>query len=110
MLAVELKDTFDLGSRYWCYPRGSPEAFYFKGTIDDAYTICAHIANALGYLEREGIAHNDIKALNILYSREEGATLIDFGLGSTIKDAGLETGGSPWYKVCKLSKPRLSHI
>lgn len=54
------------------------------------------MARALAYLRTEKVLHNDIKPRNILYSRATGATLIDFGLGSSDGDAP-SAGGTPWY-------------
>ncbi|KAF3768263.1 hypothetical protein M406DRAFT_75480 [Cryphonectria parasitica EP155] len=98
VLLVELKNAHDLGSLQWCYPRNSSRASHFKGTIDDAYTICADMASALSYLQDKDIIHDDIKALNILYHRQNGATLIDFGLSHFVSEGITQTGGSPWYK------------
>lgn len=98
MLAVELKDACDLGSRSWCYARKTRRAGLFKGNVNDAYTICTDMSNALSYLAEKNIFHGDIKALNILYSRKNGAALIDFGLSYFDDKETFQTGGSPWYK------------
>lgn len=98
MLAVNLTLAHDLGSSYWCYQRSAARPWFFKGTLDDAYSVCADISSALKYLEEKGIVHGDVKPLNIMYSRDEGATLIDFGLSHSIKEDRIETGGTPWYK------------
>ena len=98
MLVIELKDAYDLGSRVWCYPPGLTKAGLFRGTLDDAYNICADMSSALSYLEDMSIIHDDIKALNILYDKQGRATLIDFGLSHFVSDRATQTGGSPWYK------------
>jgi serine/threonine protein kinase len=98
MLAVELKDACDLGSRTWCHARKTRRAGLFMGNLDDAYTICTDMSSALSYLAENNIIHDNIKALNILYSRENGATLIDFGLSYFVNEKISQTGGSPWYK------------
>ncbi|KUI72095.1 Calcium/calmodulin-dependent protein kinase type I [Cytospora mali] len=100
-LMIEYKDFGDLGSKQWC-SRGIPgSAPFFKGNVEDAYTILANISSALAYIAQEGIVHNDVKANNILYGGRAtpgGAILIDFGLSRYVeqhpKDYG---GGSPWY-------------
>lgn len=95
---VELKEAYDLTSRSWCYPRDVRQLRgCFRGTINDAYRICADIASALDYLASNGTIHNDIKAANILYTPEGGATLIDFGLGQSVNEGFVRIGGSPWY-------------
>ena len=68
----------------------------FCGIETDARRVLIDIASALAYLRRMKILHNDIKPANILYSRDQGAKLIDFGLAT--RDRWLVcTGGSPWY-------------
>ncbi|KAH9203361.1 kinase-like domain-containing protein [Leptodontidium sp. 2 PMI_412] len=67
----------------------------FCGSNDDAMKICIEIGSALQYVHRQGISHNDIKPGNILYSKERGALLCDFGLArpSTVHTPG----GTPPY-------------
>ncbi|KAH7024989.1 kinase-like domain-containing protein [Microdochium trichocladiopsis] len=80
----------DLAHQSWC------ERGVFQGTGGDARRILEDMARALAYLRTEKVLHNDIKPRNILYSRSTGATLIDFGLGSSDGDAP-SSGGTPWY-------------
>ncbi|KUI63308.1 hypothetical protein VM1G_11045 [Cytospora mali] len=79
----------------------------FLGDTTDTYRILTQTSSALGYLDQQGIVHNDIKPGNILYTRNPfpgtgyfpatpaGVMLIDFGLATK----GDETmkGGTPWY-------------
>lgn len=65
------------------------------------------MSSVLKYLEEHGVAHNDIKPGNILYTKtgwpatgpfphtSAGAVLIDFGL-ATATDV-LSSSGTPWY-------------
>lgn len=76
--------------------RNRPHDHYFTGTSDDAERILHDIASALEYLHEQKIQHNDIKPGNILYDRDRGAVLIDFGLASS-HGSQLCTGGTPWY-------------
>lgn len=98
---IEYKDCGDLGSNQWCSPKLPGKAPFFRGDVEDAYTILADISSALAYIAKEGIVHNDIKANNILYGGRGtpvGAILIDFGLGRKIdQEAEDRGGGSPWY-------------
>ncbi|KUI64127.1 Serine/threonine-protein kinase tousled-like 2 [Cytospora mali] len=101
-LFVEYKEAKDLGSHSWRTKNG-----YFQGNLTDARCILTQISSALQYLEERGIAHNDIKPGNILYTRTEwpandpypatsaGAVLIDFGLASSADS--VQGGGTPWY-------------
>ncbi|KAI8656496.1 Protein kinase domain-containing protein [Fusarium sp. Ph1] len=76
--------------------RNRPHDHYFVGNADDAERILRDMASALEYLHGQNIQHNDIKPGNILYDRERGPVLIDFGLASS-HDGQLCTGGTPWY-------------
>ncbi|UPL02657.1 hypothetical protein LCI18_013591 [Fusarium solani-melongenae] len=76
--------------------RNRPHDHYFVGTADDAERILREMASALEYLYGQRIQHNDIKPGNILYDRERGPVLIDFGLASP-HGGQLCTGGTPWY-------------
>ncbi|KAM0438701.1 hypothetical protein ACHAPT_001458 [Fusarium lateritium] len=69
---------------------------YFVGTADDAELILRDMSSALEYLHGQNIQHNDIKPGNILYDRDRGPVLIDFGLAS-LHGSQLCTGGTPWY-------------
>ncbi|EEU34288.1 uncharacterized protein NECHADRAFT_85599 [Fusarium vanettenii 77-13-4] len=76
--------------------RNRPHDHYFVGTTDDAERILRDMASALEYLHGQNIQHNDIKPGNILYDRERGPVLIDFGLASS-HGGQLCNGGTPWY-------------
>jgi len=69
---------------------------FFTGTRQDAVRILRDIAGALNYIHGRSLVHNDIKPANILYSRERGAVLCDFGL-STHTTNPASTGGTPYY-------------
>jgi serine/threonine protein kinase len=67
---------------------------YCKLDYNDARRVLYSIADALSFIHRKGITHDDIKPANILYSMDRGPVLIDFGWSST----GLgHCAGSPWY-------------
>ncbi|KAF2493698.1 kinase-like protein [Lophium mytilinum] len=69
----------------------------FAGTKDDASQIWSEIAGALEYVHDKGIDHNDIKPSNILFSRERGAVLCDFGLSCLTGSQPTTNGGTPYY-------------
>ncbi|PTB80609.1 kinase-like protein [Trichoderma longibrachiatum ATCC 18648] len=66
-------------------------------TLDDseAERVLNHIADALDFIHSKDVVHNDIKPSNILYTKERGPVLIDFGWSSDTKT--VHTAGSPWY-------------
>ncbi|RYP33444.1 hypothetical protein DL767_004722 [Monosporascus sp. MG133] len=68
----------------------------FLGDRRDAVRILRDIAGALHYVHQRGKIHNDIKPANILYSRDRGAVLCDFGLSTRTADPATN-GGTPYY-------------
>ncbi|CAK7567098.1 MAG: hypothetical protein SEPTF4163_005059 [Sporothrix epigloea] len=71
---------------------------YFTGDRRDALRILRDISGALNYIHGRNLVHNDVKPANILFSRERGAVLCDFGLSTEAKDSNLSlTGGTPYY-------------
>lgn len=68
----------------------------FLGNRKDAIQILRDIAGALNYVHQKKKIHNDIKPANILYSRDRGAVLCDFGLSTRTVDPATN-GGTPYY-------------
>lgn len=68
----------------------------FVGDRHDAVRILRDIAGALHYVHQKRKIHNDIKPANILYSRDRGAVLCDFGLSTRTTDPATN-GGTPYY-------------
>ncbi|KAI1323564.1 mitogen-activated protein kinase [Xylariaceae sp. FL0255] len=68
----------------------------FVGDRTDAVRILKDIASALHYVHDRKRVHNDIKPANILYSRDRGAVLCDFGLSTRTVDPATN-GGTPYY-------------
>ena len=70
--------------------------------------IIQQVVTGIEYLRQQGIAHRDIKAENIVLSRDFGrAMLIDFGLAERVGDPPPAQGGDPrddadtrWYVPC----------
>ncbi|EHK49589.1 hypothetical protein TRIATDRAFT_50900 [Trichoderma atroviride IMI 206040] len=60
----------------------------------DAKRVLHDITDALNFIHSKGITHDDIKPANILYSKQRGPVLIDFGWSS---NGHVHTAGSPWY-------------
>jgi serine/threonine protein kinase len=69
-------------------------------TDDQLIRIIIDMLIALTALSKMGMAHCDIKPANIIYSQEDGATLIDFGLATMDSRTGL--AGSPNFILPKL--------
>ncbi|KAI1076225.1 mitogen-activated protein kinase [Whalleya microplaca] len=68
----------------------------FTGDRTDAIRILKDISGALHYVHQKHKVHNDIKPANILYSRDRGAVLCDFGLSTRTVDPATN-GGTPYY-------------
>ncbi|KAL7620860.1 hypothetical protein AAE478_009858 [Parahypoxylon ruwenzoriense] len=68
----------------------------FVGDRRDAMRILRDITGALHYVHQKRRIHNDIKPANILYSRDRGAVLCDFGLSTRTADPATN-GGTPYY-------------
>jgi serine/threonine protein kinase len=84
-----------LAQRAW---RGPDDCFL--GSPADARRVLDDMASALAFVHGNGIAHNDIKPGNILFSAARGAVLIDFGLSSDSTRASVaatQAAGTPWY-------------
>ncbi|KAI5865704.1 kinase-like protein [Durotheca rogersii] len=73
-----------------------PATELFMGDRQDALRILRDITGALNFVHEKGRIHNDIKPANILYSRDRGAVLCDFGLSTSTKDPATN-GGTPYY-------------
>lgn len=68
----------------------------FTGTREDAFTVLRDISSALSHIHRRELVHNDIKPGNILYSRDRGAVVCDFGLSTPMNNSPTG-GGTPYY-------------
>lgn len=70
---------------------------HFHGDSQDASRILVDMSRALNHLHRHKIDHNDIKPGNILYSKQRGAVLCDFGLAQRASTLDVSYGGTPYY-------------
>lgn len=52
------------------------------------------MTDAINFIHRKGITHNDIRPFNIAYSRERRPVLLDFGLATT---GSVHSNGTRWY-------------
>ncbi|EKM49868.1 uncharacterized protein PHACADRAFT_106421, partial [Phanerochaete carnosa HHB-10118-sp] len=60
-----------------------------------------HIARGMEYLHQEGIAHGDLRGVNVLVDDDETARITDFGLavyvnGHSQNYASMRTGNPQW--------------
>ncbi|RYC63857.1 hypothetical protein CHU98_g2331 [Xylaria longipes] len=92
-LYMEHVDGKDLAARNVWRDIGTDK---FVGSRTDAVRILKDIAGALHYVHQKKRIHNDIKPANILYSRDRGAVLCDFGLSTRTVDPATN-GGTPYY-------------
>ncbi|KLU83176.1 CAMK protein kinase [Magnaporthiopsis poae ATCC 64411] len=85
--------------RWPILPGGRGPANLFTGPRGVADRVMQDMALALDHVHRAGVAHNDIKPGNILYSDTRGAVLIDFGLSSDSAETAdhVHAAGTPWY-------------
>ncbi|KAK7967059.1 mitogen-activated protein kinase kinase [Apiospora aurea] len=88
-LYMEHVDGKDLAARSVWRDAGTDT---FTGNRADAVRILKDIAGALNYVHQRKRVHNDIKPANILYSRDRGAVLCDFGLSTLSNDAATNGG------------------
>ena len=88
------------------FEEGSLEDRLQKGPLprERALAYLRQLAEALLYLHRLGIVHQDVKPANV-FLRGEVAKLGDFGVAKTREDAApLERAGSPFYMAPELFK------
>ncbi|KAK4080226.1 hypothetical protein Trihar35433_1331 [Trichoderma harzianum] len=60
----------------------------------DARRVLLDMTDAINFIHRKGITHNDIKPFNIAYSRERRPVLLDFGLATA---GSVHGNGTRWY-------------
>lgn len=88
---IEAKDLTTKG--HW----QNPQTTMFLGDRTDAERIIRDTSSALDYLHSQNLLHNDIKPGNIMYNRERGAVLCDFGMSYDKSAPQERIGGTPYY-------------
>ncbi|MFC7877931.1 serine/threonine-protein kinase [Isoptericola sp. NPDC057391] len=95
-LAMEYCSRPNLGARY----RSE------RLSVPDVLRIAVQVAGAVETSHRAGILHRDIKPANILVTEYGHPALTDFGISSTLDDAGLAEGMSiPWSPPESFAEP-----
>lgn len=95
-LYMEYIDARDLSARgAW----QDPQTTFFLGSQQDSERILRDVAGALDYMHSRNMVHNDIKPGNILFNRERGAVLCDYGMITDIHANQERIGGTPFY-IC----------
>lgn len=98
--------SFLQGSKLWIImdycAGGSIRTLLKAGTIEEKYSaiIIREVLIALIYIHKEGIIHRDIKAANILVTREGRVQLCDFGVAAQLSTAQLRRTsmiGTPYW-------------
>ncbi|MFE6969087.1 serine/threonine-protein kinase [Isoptericola sp. NPDC057653] len=95
-LAMEFCSRPNLGARY----RSE------RLSVPDVLRIAVQVAGAVETSHRAGILHRDIKPANILVTEYGHPALTDFGISSTLDDAGRAEGMSiPWSPPESFAEP-----
>ncbi|GAB6938663.1 serine/threonine-protein kinase [Isoptericola variabilis] len=95
-LAMEFCSRPNLGARYRAE----------RLSVPDVLRIAVQVAGAVETSHRAGILHRDIKPANILVTEYGHPALTDFGISSTLDDAGLAEGMSiPWSPPESFAEP-----
>ncbi|WP_166845542.1 serine/threonine-protein kinase [Isoptericola sp. BMS4] len=95
-LAMEYCSRPNLGSRY----RSE------RLSVPDVLRIAVQVSGAVEASHRAGILHRDVKPANILVTEYGHPALTDFGISSTLDDAGLAEGMSiPWSPPESFAEP-----
>lgn len=76
-----------------------PQTTFFTGTREDSERILRDVGGALDYIHSRKLVHNDIKPGNIMYNRERGAVLCDYGMSTETSANQERIGGTPFY-IC----------
>jgi eukaryotic-like serine/threonine-protein kinase len=95
-LAMEYCSRPNLGARYRTE----------RLSVPDVLRIAVQIAGAVETAHRAGILHRDVKPANILVTEYGHPALTDFGISSTLDDAGRAEGMSiPWSPPESFAEP-----
>lgn len=94
------------GTRLWIImdfcAGGSVRLLLKAGVIEERYTavIMRELLHALVYIHREGVIHRDIKAANILITKEGRVRLCDFGVAAKVSSSKVKRStivGTPYW-------------
>lgn len=88
---IEAKDLTTRG--HW----QNAQTTMFMGDRSDAERILRDISGAVDFIHSRNLLHNDIKPGNVMYNRERGAVLCDFGMSYEKSAPQERIGGTPFY-------------
>ncbi|GAA1715901.1 hypothetical protein GCM10009809_10050 [Isoptericola hypogeus] len=95
-LAMEFCSRLNMGARY----RSE------RMSVPDVLRVAVQVAGAVETSHRAGILHRDVKPANILVTEYGHPALTDFGISSTLDDAGRAEGMSiPWSPPESFAEP-----
>ncbi|MCY0904271.1 serine/threonine protein kinase [Arthrobacter sp. H14-L1] len=66
-------------------------------SVGEAVTVLTPLAQVLGYLHGEGVAHGDVSPGNVLFSAQGKPMLADFGVARMVGEAGRPQFGTPGF-------------
>lgn len=110
--------SFLQGSKLWIImdycAGGSIRTLLKAGTIEEKYSaiIIREVLIALIYIHKKGIIHRDIKAANILVTREGRVQLCDFGVAAQLSTAQLRRTsmiGTPYWMAPEVIQENMGY-
>ncbi len=66
-------------------------------SVGEAVTVLTPLAQVLGYLHGEGVAHGDVSPGNVLFTAQGKPMLADFGVARMVGEAGRPQFGTPGF-------------
>ncbi len=74
-------------------------------SVGEAVTVLTPLAQVLGYLHSEGVAHGDVSPGNVLFTAQGKPMLADFGVARMVGEAGRSQFGTPGFYAAARRDP-----